>query len=171
MDRRTLLTAAVASAAIGSARQADAAGDGRENIEPGCEGAVAALKGWIAALSNRDFAYLERHLSDDFIFSAHGFTKCRDKAAFIETDRHIYNAKINFLRLTAQRLGDLVITVVFAHAMEEFRGDLGSDMPSAEQMNSTMRDGATLGYASGWREIDGVWKCTSHHVLGQVKTA
>ena len=171
MDRRTLLSAAITAAAIGAANQVDAASDGREDIEPGCEGAVAALKGWIVALGSRDFAYLERHLADDFLFSAHGFTKCRDKRAFIETDRQIYNAKIRLLRLTAQRLGDLVITVVFAHATEEFRGDLGPDMPSAEQMNATMRNGATLGYASGWREIDGIWKCTSHHVLGQVKTA
>jgi hypothetical protein len=31
--------------------------------------------------------------------------------------------------------------------------------------------GKKLGYASGWREIDGRWQCTSHHVLGEVNLA
>jgi hypothetical protein len=62
-----------------------------EDIEVRCEGAVNALKGWIAALAQCDFAYLERHLANDFVFTvapmrtAGGTTivGSKDKAAFI----------------------------------------------------------------------------------------
>lgn len=149
-----------------------------EDVQSGCEGAVAALKGWLKALADRDFAYLEKHLASDFQFTftpnlispgAEGGVK--DKAGFIEQDRHVYNSHIELRGLTARRMGDLVVTVVFAHiASEEFRGDLGPGLPSAAQMNAGIH-AKTLGYASGWRERDGVWQCTSHHVLGAVNRA
>jgi ketosteroid isomerase-like protein len=176
MDRRSFLTALPTTAAtIGFASEASTA---NEDVGAGCEGAVLALKGWIDALARRDFDFLEQHLASDFVFTtapmktANGtiINVQKDKKAFIEQDRHVYRSNIQFLGVTARRMGDLVITVVFAQISEEFRGDLGPGMPSAREMNAFAKD-KKLGYASGWREIDGRWQCTSHHVLGEVNHA
>src|SRR5882757_7726923 len=132
MDRRSFVTVmATAVATIGVTAEAFAAAGAPEDVGPGCEGAVVALKGWINALAKKDF---------------------------------------DFLGVTARRMGDLVMTLVFAQINEEFRGDLGPQMPTAAEMNAFAK-GKKLGYASGWREIDGRWECTSHHVLGEVNLA
>lgn len=174
MDRRAFALSLGAAASIGLARPAKSTA---EDVQAGCEGAVTALKGWLKALANRDFDYLEKHLATDFQFT---FTPnligdagggMKDKNGFIEQDRHVYNSEIHLLSLTARRMGDLVVTVVSAHiAKEEFRGDLGPGLPTAAEMNAAIHE-KTLGYASGWRERNGVWQCTSHHVLGQVSQA
>jgi hypothetical protein len=185
MNRRSFavaICAAGSAAAIGASQEAfaltseDVPKRYKEDVQEGCEGAVKAIKGWIVALAKRDFDYLEKYLADDFVFTAMPRKMSdgtltggmKDKKAFIEQDRHIYNADIRFLGLTARRLGDLVITQVFAHVHEEFRGDLGPDMPAAAEMNKILANGLTMGYASGWRERGGVWQCTSHHILGVV---
>ena len=178
MNRRAFVTAlATASAIVGF--EADTLGAApsaaNEDVGPGCEGAVVALKGWIDALARRDFDFLEQHLARDFVFTtvpmktANGtvINEQKGKEAFIEQDRHIQRSNIQLLGLSARRMGDLVVTVVFAEISEEFRGNLGPQMPSAAQMNAFAK-GKKLGYASGWREIDGRWQCTSHHVLGEV---
>ena len=176
MDRRSFLTAvATASATIGFASDASA---GNEDVGAGCEGAVLALNGWINALAKRDFDFLEQHLAPDFVFTTAPMKTAsgtiinvqKDKKAFIEQDRHVYNSNIQFLGVTARRLGELVITIVFAQISEEFRGDLGPQLPTAAEMNAFAK-GKKLGYASGWKEIDGRWQCTSHHVLGEVNHA
>ena len=147
----------------------------QEDVQEGCEGAVEALKGWIAALAVRDFDYLEKHLSEDFVFTGPPIESgggkviggVKNKTEFIEIDRHIYNADIQLLSLTARRLGDLVITLVFARVSEEFRGDLGPDMPTADELTEMMTN-VVFGYTTSWRHIDGIWQSTSHHILGQV---
>ncbi len=183
MDRRTFGAAAAAALLVGASGKAfgatdKASGAANEDIQPGCEGAVAALKGWIVALKNRNFEYLEQHLAPDFAFSyaplrtKNGMLQGghRNKAQFIEQDRHIYNSDIKFVSLTARKMGDLVVTLVFATVFEEVRGDLGPGMPSAAEMNAVVQN-KTLAYASGWRKIDGRWQCTSHNVLGDVQGA
>ena len=179
MDRRSFLTAmATASATIGVTSNAFGAASASEDVGPGCEDAVVALKGWIDALAKKDFDFLEQHLASDFVFTTtplttpHGtvIAEQKGKKDFIAQDRHVYRSDIHFLGLTARRLGDLVMTLVFAQINEEFRGDLGPQMPSAAEMNAFAK-GKKLGYASGWREIDGRWQCTSHHVLGEVSQA
>lgn len=175
MDRRLFAMLVGSVAGIGLVR---GAGSATQDVQAGCEGAVAALKGWLRALASRDFDYLEKHLASDFQFtftpnliSAGAEGGVKDKPGFIEQDRHVYNSDIRLQGLTARRLGDLVVTVVFAHiANEEFHGDLGPGLPSADQMNAGIH-AKTLGYASGWRERNGVWQCTSHHVLGAVQPA
>jgi hypothetical protein len=181
MDRRSFLTAmamATASTTIGFTSNTLAAGASPDDVGPGCEGAVLALKGWINALAKKDFGFLEQHLASDFVFTTtplktpNGTVVAEQigKEGFIAQDRHIHSSDIHFLGLTARRLGDLVITVVFAQINEEFRGNLGPQMPSAAEMNAFAK-GKKLGYASGWREIDGRWQCTSHHVLGEIHHA
>jgi hypothetical protein len=170
MERRFLLaglTALAAAPALPAAAPVD-------DVAAGCEGAVAALRGWIDALASRRFDYLDAHLASDFLFTTVPMRTpggqlirlSRNKEEFIAQDRHLANSRIELLSVTARRLGGLVITVVYARIAEEFRGDLGAALPSAAEMNAFARN-RTLGYASGWREIDGRWQCTSHHVLGE----
>jgi hypothetical protein len=173
MNRRGFAIAAAAAFPAAFSRVGLAVGT--EDIEEGCEGAVVALKGWIEALAARDFDYLERILATDFVFTGPPVAGAggkvmggvRDKEQFIETDRKIYNAEIQFLSLTARRMGDLVVTLVLAKVYEEFRGDTGPGMPPAAELNALMQ-GAKFGYASGWRYLDERWQCTSHHILGQI---
>lgn len=140
-----------------------------EDIQSGCEDAVTALKGWIAALAARDFDYLERHFADDFAFTCD--PKVRggrmDKRTFIEFDRHVHDAKIELLALTARRWGDMVTMLQFARVQEEFRGDLGPGTPSAAEMNELIR-GKTFAYGTGWRLSGGRWLCFDHHIFGAV---
>ena len=179
MDRRVLLTAmTTACVTAGLISDAVAAASASEDVGPGCEGAIAALKGWVDALARKDFNFLEQHLTSDFVFTTtplktpHGavIAEQKGKRDFIEQDRHVYRSDIHFLGITARRMGDLVMTLVFARINEEFRGDLGPQMPSAAEMNAFAK-GKQLGYASGWRQVDGRWQCTSHHVLGEVSSA
>lgn len=139
-----------------------------DDIQPGCERAVAALRGWTEALGRRDFDYLEKVLDTNFQFTcdpAIGGGRL-SKERFIAMDRHIYDAKIDLLSVTARRFGDMVTMLSFANASEEFRGDLGPGMPTADEMNARVSSG-TLAYGTAWREgADGEWRCESHHIFG-----
>ena len=139
------------------------------DVQEGCEGAVEALRGWIDALARRDFDYLERHLAEDFQFTCdprvHGGRL--NKAAFIDMDKKIFNADIRLVGVAACARGSVVITQVFATVNEEFRGDLGEGMPSAEEMAESV-NGKTLAYGSAWRCAEGRWQCFDHHVFGPV---
>ena len=172
MDRRCFTSFLAAAVAVGFSTSTPAAAD---DVQAGCEGAVRALKGWLDALAKRDFDYLQQHLSSDFTFTlvplktSNGTTvaESKNKQEFIEQDRHVYNSHVTVLGLTARRMSDLVVTVVFAQLAEEFRGDLGPGLPSAAEMTAFIR-GKKFAYASGWRELDGRWQCTSHHILGEL---
>jgi len=178
MDRRSFAIALASGAALKFSQVTLAAQEEtNEDVQVGCEGAVAALKGWTAALAKRDFDYLERHLAPDFMATFTPMkvgnavlTGTKDKRAFIEQDRNIYNVDIHLHSITARRMGDLVITTVFARLHEEFRGDPIPGFPSAAEMNAYVQ-GNTFGYASSWRELDGRWQCTSHHILGRIDRA
>ncbi len=141
-----------------------------EDIEAGCEGAVAAMKGWIDALATGDFEYLEKVLADDFLFTCDPKFNGGQirKSEFIEMDKNIKSADIRFVGLTARRMGKMVITQVFANVREEFKGELGPNMPSAAEMKSFMEN-KTMAYASAWREADGQWQCFDHHFFGPVE--
>ena len=66
MDRRLFAMLVGSVAGIGLVR---GAGSATQDVQAGCEGAVAALKGWLRALASRDFDYLEKHLASDFQFT------------------------------------------------------------------------------------------------------
>lgn len=139
-----------------------------EDVQPGCEGAIAQLKRWVDALMAGDFDVLESVLADDFQFTVEPrFAGGRmNKQQFIAFDRMIKSCSITFLGITARRMGDMVTSLAFAEVTEEFHGDLGPDMPSASEMAGLMQ-GACLAYGSGWRQnSQGEWQCFSHHIFG-----
>ena len=142
-----------------------------EDIEPGCEGVALQLKRWTDALMVQDFDVLEEVLHDDFQFTVDPqFAGGRmDKKRFIALDRKIKSCEIKFLGITARKMGDIITSLAFAEVSEEFEGDLGPDMPKAEDM-AAMMQGAKLAYGSGWRQgADGQWQCVSHHIFGFIE--
>jgi hypothetical protein len=138
------------------------------DIQEGCEEVVRQLERWTNALMAGEFDVLEEVLAPDFQFTVDPqFAGGRlDKQRFIALDRKIKSCSIRFLGITARRMGDMVTSLVFAEVHEEFAGDLGPGMPSAEEM-ATLMNGARLAYGSGWRRnASGQWQCFSHHVFG-----
>jgi len=90
-----------------------------------------------------------------------------NKEQFIEFDRHIKDAKIEILSLTARRSNDTAITQLFARVEEQFVGDPAGT--TADKVLEIVGSGRTLAYASSWRlEPDGKWRCSQHHLFGPV---
>lgn len=79
----------------------------------------------------------------------------------------VYDTQITFMGLTARRMGDMVVTMVFAKVYEEIRGEFPPGQPTAAELTAAVKN-KTMAYATGWREIDGRWQCTAHHILGDV---
>jgi ketosteroid isomerase-like protein len=138
------------------------------DIQEGCEGVVVQLERWTGALMAKDFDQLDEILAPDFQFTVEPrFGGGRmNKERFIAFDRKIKNCSIRFLGITVRRMGNMATSLAFAEVHEEFSGDLGPDMPSAEEMAATM-NGARIAYGSGWRQAaSGQWQCFSHHIFG-----
>jgi ketosteroid isomerase-like protein len=138
------------------------------DVPAGCEGVVQQLERWTGALMARDFDQLEDILAPDFQFTVDPkFGGGRmDKQRFIALDRQIKSCSIRFLGITVRRMGSIATSLAFAEVHEEFTGDLGPGMPSAEEMAATM-NGARIAYGSGWRQNErGEWQCFSHHIFG-----
>lgn len=142
-----------------------------EDIEPGCEGAVAMLKDWIAALMAGNVDRLETILAPEYQFT------CSpdiipggrlDKNAFIEMDRKITNSTIEIRKLAARRFDDTVMTMVFAEVHEEMDGDLGPGMPDAAAFSAKV-NGHVFAYASAWRKDGDQWLCSSHNVIATAR--
>lgn len=138
-----------------------------ELIEPGCEGAVAALKKWLAELQALKFDNIGQYLADDLVVTCdlawNGGQM--DKKTFIELERHIEFCEINIVKLNAMQMNEMVVISSFATVRDRFTGDLGARMPSSEAITEALQ-GNMFGYASGWRETDGRWQCFSHHIFG-----
>lgn len=141
-----------------------------ELIEAGCEGAVAALKGWLTELQALRFDNIGQYLADDLVvtcdLSWNGGQM--DKQTFIALERHIEFCEINITKLIAIRMDRMVIVTSYATVRDRFVGDLGSGMPSSDAVTQALQ-GNMFGYASGWRETDGRWQCFSHHIFGQTR--
>ena len=90
----------------------------------------------------------------------------KDKAQFIEFDRHIRECTIDILSFTARRYNDTAVTQVFARVEERFEGDpVGT---TATEL-SRIVGGRVLAYASAWRPGEnGEWQCFQHHLIGPV---
>lgn len=123
---------------------------------------------WVAALRARNYGWMEKHLADDYMFSAHPFPDVRlGKAAFIELDRKIGRADIEWLSVKADRVGDIVVASAVADVKEEFTADIGAGLPGAAELNR-MFSGVRVAYASAWRNNGSIWQCFDQHMIGSV---
>ena len=89
----------------------------------------------IAAITQHEFGWLERHLADDFMFTAHPIPGLRlHKRDFIEADKKIKSAEVRFVSIHAEAAGDILVSRTIADVKEEFGADLGPGMPSAAEI-------------------------------------
>ena len=124
---------------------------------------------WAAALRAHSYDWFERHLSEDYMFSAHPFPDMRlDKATFIEVDKKIGAADIRFVSVEADLVDEIIISRVIADVKEEFKADLGAGLPSAAEVNRLF-SGERFAYVSAWRKTGNVWQCFDHHMIGAVR--
>ena len=123
---------------------------------------------WIDGLRRYDYAWLETHLADDFLFSAQPFpTMCLGKRDFIEMDKKIKNPQVRFLSLQAESVAGLILSRTVADVKEEFTADLGPGMPSTAELQRAV-SGQHLVYASGWRHNGSIWQCFDHHLVSVI---
>ena len=58
---------------------------------------------WIDGLRRGDYAWLETHLADDFLFTAHPLPAIKlSKREFIDMDKKIRNPQIKFVSIHAE---------------------------------------------------------------------
>src|SRR5690349_16501702 len=97
---------------------------------------ITELQGhWIAAISHHQFDWLERHLAEDFMFTAHPIPGLRlHKREFIEADKKIKSAEVKFVSIRAEAAGEILLSRTVADVKEEFGADLGPGMPSAAEI-------------------------------------
>lgn len=126
---------------------------------------------WAAALREHHYEWFERHLADDFLFSAHPFPDLSlRKREFIEVDKKIDAADIRFVSIQAEFVGDAIISRTIADVNEEFGSDLGPGMPTAATVMQLL-SGRRLAYTSAWRKAGAIWQCYDHHMIGPVEGA
>ncbi len=125
------------------------------------------IKQWISAIGERNFDWLEQHLADDFLFSAHPFPDLKlRKREFIDLDKKIAKAELEFASIKGEMIGDILISLAVADIKEEkFSAELGHGLPAISEL-SQMMSGHRLVYASAWRRLGESWQCYDHHVLG-----
>lgn len=123
---------------------------------------------WITAIRDHNYDWLERHLAEDFLFTAHPFPKLKiGKRQFINVDKEIDNAEINFIVIRAEAAGDIIVSRAVADVKEDFKADLGPGMPTASEVTGTI-SGQRVAYCSGWRNNGKIWQCFDHHLIGVV---
>lgn len=123
---------------------------------------------WAAALNTHNFQWLEENLANDFQFSARPYPELRlDKAAFIEADRKMQSAEIDFVEVRAELFGDIIISVAVADVMETFDDSFSKLLPHVENIEKLV-GGNRLSYTSAWKQQDNQWKCFDHHMVGPV---
>jgi hypothetical protein len=127
------------------------------------------FRGWIRALQQRDFAWFERHLADDYICTAHPFANFYlNKQAFIEADRKIAAIDADILTVLTHGVGRTILsTLVLRVNHEAHTADLGDGLPTAAEISAAVK-GKTLAYASAWRFSGSCWQCYDHHLIGAV---
>ena len=120
---------------------------------------------WIDGLRKSDYSWLETHLTDDFLFTAHPLPALKlSKREFIEMDKKIRNPQINFVSVHAESAGELLLSRTIADVKEEFNASLGPQMPSKEEIQQ-MVSGQRLVYASAWRKNGPLWQCFDHRFV------
>jgi len=123
---------------------------------------------WADALREHRFEWLDENLAPDYRFAARPYPDLRlNKAEFIEADSKMQSADIAIENVTARRIGETILSLVIANVVESFAGDMGTHMPSLDEINHLV-GGARLAYASAWRLVDDRWMCFDHYMIGPV---
>ena len=131
----------------------------------------ALYDAWGVAIANHEHDWFERHFSDDFLGTAQPWpTLSVNKEQMIELDKAITTMEVEWLNVTAMRVGEAVLTSgVVRYLKEEFKpgAKIADGMPTGSDLSS-LSNGKTILYINGWRHNGSVWQIFDHHMVGVV---
>ena len=124
---------------------------------------------WGAAIANHDGDWIERHLADDFHGTAQPWpTLSVNKKKMIELDAAIETMEVEWVYVSAKKLGDVVLTTGVVHYTKEvFKADavIAEGMPSGQELSALVNGRMAL-YVNGWRHNGSHWQIFDHHMVG-----
>lgn len=125
---------------------------------------------WIEAVQRRQFDWFERNLAGDYTCTARPFPSFHlNKRDFIEADRKVAEIEVEFVAVSACRVGNVAFSNLILKVLREVHAmDLGVGLPSAEELARAV-SGKTVAYASAWRLIGDRWQCYDHHLIGAIE--
>jgi hypothetical protein len=139
-------------------------------MDTGCEEAIAAMRGWIAAIGRHDIEYLKNILSEDYQYncSPEIYAQGRmDKTTYIQMNEQMDGTDVLVRDIVARRYGDVVAMLLLVEIHERL-GVHQSSIAEETARACEAVNGKTLTYASAWRNSGQGWVCFSHSALGAI---
>lgn len=126
---------------------------------------------WGDAIANKRHDWLDDFFTDDFLGTAQPWpTLSVDKQQMIDLDKAIEAMDTEWVKVTAHRAGNDVITIGFVkYNREEFRegATIAEGMPSGTEI-AALTHGKVAAYCNGWRHNGTRWQVFDHHLIGLV---
>jgi hypothetical protein len=126
---------------------------------------------WGDAISNKRWEWFERHFAADFLGTAKPWPGLFvNKQKMIELDKAIEKMDVEWLQVTAQRFGDVVLTSgVVKYREEAFKpgATIADGMPTGSDLSSLV-NGKSVLYIGGWRHNGRDWQVFDHHMVDLV---
>lgn len=126
---------------------------------------------WGDAIANKRHEWLDGFFTDDFLGTAQPWpTLSVNKQQMIDLDKAIEAMETEWVRVTAHRLGDDVITIgLVRYTREEFKegSTIADGMPSGSEI-AALTKGKVAAYCNGWRFNGQRWQVFDHHMIGLV---
>ncbi len=127
---------------------------------------------WGDAIANKHHDWLEDFFTEDFLGTAQPWpTLSVDKRQMIDLDKAIEAMDTEWVKVTAQRVGENVVTIgLVRYNKEEFKEGsvIGENMPSGSDI-AALTKGKLAVYMNGWRHNGQRWQCFDHHMIGVIE--
>jgi hypothetical protein len=132
----------------------------------------ALYDAWGRAIVEHDHDWFEHHFADNFLGTAQPWpTLVVNKDQMLELERNNVKMDVEWLEVTAERFGDVVLAQgVVEYREEEFvaGSSIGEGMPSGEDLAGLV-NGKRVLYIGGWRHNGETWQVFDHHMVGVVE--
>lgn len=127
---------------------------------------------WEQAIQDKDWAWFERYFAEDWLGTARPWPQLLlNRDQLIEVDKQIESMDAQWMKVTAHRLGDTVVTVAVAHiGSEDFTpgGDLAPGVATTREFNDYCA-GNDIAYAGAWRHNGANWEMYDHRLIGTIQ--
>lgn len=127
---------------------------------------------WGDAIANKRHDWLEEFFTEDFLGTAQPWpTLTVDKRQMIDLDKSIEAMETRWVKVSAQQIGDQVLTIGYVRYLrEEFRdgATIAEGMPSGSQI-ADLTKGKIAVYLNGWRHNGSRWQCFDHHLAAVIE--
>jgi hypothetical protein len=132
----------------------------------------ALYDAWGQAIVDHDEDWFERHFAESFHGTAQPWRGLSvGKEQMLELERANVTMDVEWLEVTAERYGDVVLaTGVVEYREEEFEpgATLGEGMPTGDELASLV-NGKRVLYIGAWRHDGEIWQIFDHHMVGIVE--